>query len=413
MVSTLVIQTDQKDFVVNTANLFIGSYANWLVRSNDVNVSNNIINYLGRYAQNPGTQTTTCKCLNKLAGKVPMDLKTIIQLYSSTNFDPKNAVVLVECVAKLISQCQDMKLVNEVLNYLLTVENAGIFTIFCEKLTALVQFLPANLVVEVIRHSWGNLAAAAERDTSNDTNLAEKVCRFYKHAVRATKALFEPFLNDLMTLLISLFTNKLKSPYLYAASILISEFPTAPNLRGMVHALSNVFFAKFTKLEQFTLCPDILEEYFYLVGRAVAYAPNIIIGETKLFECILTASITGLQVMHKDAYKAIMVFQENALDCKALPTSQAAVELLRRHCGNVVEVMCNNLANGMVLNLDGGSGSVCGVFFKNNRLFPSEFVEKLKSLNADVLVQGCARGDRKDLHHAVRRFVDQHGGAKR
>jgi len=413
LVSKLVVQVDQKEFVVNTANLFVGSYANWLVRSNDANINNNIINYLCKYAQNPGTQTTSCKCLNKFAGQVPVDLKAITQLYSSTNWDPKNAVVLVECIAKLISQCQDMTLVNEVLNYLLTVENAGIFTIYCEKLTALVQFLPANLVVEVIRHSWDNLAAAAERDTSNDTNLAEKVCRFYKHAVRATKALFEPFLNNLMKLLTSLFANKLKSPYLYAASILISEFPTVPNLSEMVHALSNVFFAKFTNLEQFTHCPDIVEEYFYLVGRALSYAPNIIIGETKLFECTLNASVTGLQVMHKDAYKAILVFQESTLDCKALPTSPAAQELLRRHCGNVIEVICNNLRNGTVLNLDGGSGSVCGVLYKLNRLFPSVFVEKLNSLNANVLVQGCARGDRKDLYHAVRRFVDQHGGAKR
>ena len=390
---------------MNTANLFTSSYARWL-RMYQVEIPT-VVTHLLKSVQNPVTQKSGCRSLDRIADDIAqlMDLSATMQVYSATELDPKNAVFLIECVAKQVAVNTDAKLVMEVLQYILN-DNGCAFAVYCEKLTALVRFLPEALTVDVVKISWPTMASAAERDNSLDTNLAEKVCRFYKHAVRATKSLFEPLLDDLMKLFTSLFDQKLKSPYLYGASILVSEYPTSPNLSGMIQNLASKFLSTFKTLDQFIQAPDVVEEFFYLMGRTVQYAPDILSGQQQLLECTLGASMTALHLIQRDAYKAVLVFQESMLDSK-LAQSGYSFPMLPGYIQSIIPIIITNLINGNTLNLDGGSGSISGVLLKFYRTLPSETVSKLTELQAVGMIGPLTKGDRRGLHDSLRHFAKE------
>eukprot|EP00815_Leptocylindrus_aporus_P000349 CAMPEP_0116055780 /NCGR_PEP_ID=MMETSP0322-20121206/3611_1 /TAXON_ID=163516 /ORGANISM="Leptocylindrus danicus var. apora, Strain B651" /LENGTH=920 /DNA_ID=CAMNT_0003539449 /DNA_START=60 /DNA_END=2822 /DNA_ORIENTATION=- len=412
IIESHVFGGSQVEFVANTANLFVASYARWLsANQNRIPI---IFGNVVKSIESSVIQTSACRCLNRMADEIPelMDLKSIVQAYHTVELDPKNAVFLVECMAKLISVHKDANLINETLKYLLT-ENTGVFAIYCEKLTALVRYLPPNITVDVVKHSWGALASAAKRDTSRDTALAEKVCRFYKHSVRATKSLFEPFLNELMNLFVILFNEKFKSPFLYGASILVSEFSNAPQLSQMILALSSTFFAKLSTLEQYTQAPDVVEEFFYLMGRVVQYSSKVAFKSNEQFELTLNASRIGLKLLHRDAYKAVLVFIESLL-ASELASNGSLNNILPSYIKGIVELLISNLANGTTMNLDGGSGSVCGVLLKFNNLNPTETSSQLNACGAFVISDSLLRADRRDVCNAIRRFINEsRGGGRR
>lgn len=400
-----VYSGSNNDFIMNTANLFTSSYSRWL-RMYQVEIPVVVTNLLTS-VQNPRTQKSACICLDRIADDIAqlMDLSATMQVYSTTDLDPKNAIFLVECVAKQVAVSNDSKLVMDVLQYILN-DNGCAFAVYCEKLTALVRFLPESVVLDVVKIAWPTLASAAERDTALDTNLAEKVCRFYKHAVRATKSLFEPFLGDLMKLFATLFEQKLKSPYLYGASILVSEYSSFPDLNIMVHSLASSFLSNFKTLDHFIQAPDVVEEFFYLMGRAVQYTPNVILEQQQLLEYTLGASITALNLLQRDAYKAVLVFQESMLDSKLVQNGNS-FPMLPGYIQSIIPVIINNLTNGNTLNLDGRSGSICGVLLKFHRSLPNETVSKLNELQAVGIISPLTKGDRKALYDSLRIFAKE------
>eukprot|EP00586_Coscinodiscus_wailesii_P002595 CAMPEP_0172487086 /NCGR_PEP_ID=MMETSP1066-20121228/15974_1 /TAXON_ID=671091 /ORGANISM="Coscinodiscus wailesii, Strain CCMP2513" /LENGTH=1031 /DNA_ID=CAMNT_0013253477 /DNA_START=327 /DNA_END=3422 /DNA_ORIENTATION=- len=195
-----------------------------------------------------------------------------------------------------------------------------------ERLTVIVRFLnlpsvdPAQpgdaLIFELMKQSWSLLDATAFK-YPEDPNLAEKLCRLHKHALRKVGAdLYAPLLEPLMIQIVRNFDISYQSPYLYLASICITEYGRkleyVPKLFVMVSQLSTSCFSLLKSIEDFTNHPDVVEEFFYLVGRFMYYCPEPLVLSPLLLSLIQCASV-GMHIQHKDANKGTLNFLEHTL----------------------------------------------------------------------------------------------------
>ena len=267
-----------------------------------------------------------------------------------------------------------------------------------ERLTVIVRFLksPRNssrdgeatlsetLIAELMRQSW-DLLDTLTLQHQNDNILAEKLCRLHKHAMRSCGArAYAPLLDPFMTQVVRNFRQSFLSPYLYGASICITEFghdPTyVPKLFELISELSLTVCTRLTSLDDFTQYPDVVEEYFYLIGRFMTYCPEPLVV-SPLFRTIIQWAVVGLHIRHREANKGTLNFLENTVSF-GLSIAQSTVHASDAckaafHQAIIVEgpAVVHNLAHALLgdlptYSLDQGSGSVAGVLWKLNSLCP-------------------------------------------
>jgi transportin-3 len=298
-----------------------------------------------------------------------------------------------------------------------------------ERLTVIIRFLsvPGNgashPIIEIIASSWNLLDGASKRfPQSND--LAEKICRLHKHALRTCGAVaYAPMLDALMEQLVRSYENTRQSPFLYAASVVVAEYGRepqfAPKLFEMISALANTSFTFLRSLDDLTRHPDVVEELFYLMGRMVSHCPGPLVTSPllpSLFQC----AAVGMQLDHRDANKGTLNFLENTIGYglslreRNIPESKQALENVLASEGQVI---AQNLVLALVgdlpaYNVDTGHGSIAGILWKMNLMSPSIVVrwmtialaaapERARSDFLGALDSGLPR---EDFNLAVRAF---------
>ena len=129
-------------------------------------------------------------------------------------------------------------------------------------------------IVELMQSLWSFLESLIVR-FPNDTNTAEQICRLHKHAMRSCgAAVYSPMLARLMRHLVEAYDRSHQSPFLYAASVCVSEYGgarrsdshsaatpanTQEELYGMVEAMSTISFSFLKNLQDFNNHPDVVE----------------------------------------------------------------------------------------------------------------------------------------------------------
>jgi len=307
-----------------------------------------------------------------------------------------------------------------------------------ERITAVVRYAdpppaPAgrqHLVVELMVQSAPLLESAALR-FPRDVNIAEKICRCYKHALRSCGAAFAPLLEGLVKALLRNFEGSFMSPYLYAASICITEFGQDGTygqlLFYMTNELSNTAFRRFQTLDDFTGHPDVVEEYFYLVGRAVSHCPQDLV-RSPLLKSVFQCAYVGMRVQHREAHKGILVFLENALSlgmdmdgpnarrADLIPTCLEPLQAVivsegPAVVGAVAQALLGDLPS---YSLDAGSGSLAGILWKLNYLCPKLTQDWVAGSAISSAPENAAKGlmdaltrrvGRDVFNNAVRQFV--------
>ena len=151
----------------------------------------------------------------------------------------------------------------------------------------------------------------------NDYNLAEELCRFHKHALRQCGSEhYAPALDLLLRHLVTSFQVSKQSAFLYAASICITEYGKNPayhsKLMELIGTLATTTLSSLTTLPDCAAHPDVMEEFFYLVGRMVVYCPDPIL-QSPLCQSLLQYANMGLQLDHRGANKGIVKFLDHTL----------------------------------------------------------------------------------------------------
>mmetsp|Transcript_24213 Transcript_24213/g.55109 ORF Transcript_24213/g.55109 Transcript_24213/m.55109 type:complete len:523 (+) Transcript_24213:4205-5773(+) len=310
-----------------------------------------------------------------------------------------------------------------------------------ERITAVVRYADPpppppgsqHLIVQLMMQSMPLLESASAR-FGRDFNIVEKICRCYKHALRNCGVSFAPLLESLLRTLLKNFADSFMSPYLYAASICITEFGSHVSCAQMLFyvttELSNTAFQRFKTLDDFTSHPDVVEEYFYFMGRAISHCPVDLV-RSPLLNSVFQCAVVGMQVEHREAHKGILVFLETSitLAVDALSRDQKWSTNVRASCAEPLQAVIIAEAAAVVhalvraltgdlpsYSLDSGSGSLAGILWKLNILCPKLLQEwvagsmislSVREAAANTLIGALRSHARREVFNgAVRQFVN-------
>lgn len=209
-------------------------------------------------------------------------------------------------------------------------------------------------------------------------SVCEKVCRFLKHAVRSCGNSFLPHLTTLAEYLSAQFQVHFSSSFVYVASICVSDYSKIDNgaYIGLIYSLiwdiSNTFFQKLLSIDKYVEYPDVVEEYFYMIAKALRYCPEPFVLSSSSAKTIIQSGISALALRHREAQKAVMLFFERLIQLsspRALNSSeaQAMVSSLVHECGvhilrGVVKLLAGE-SEGKVYAIDENDGCVVDVLW--------------------------------------------------
>ena len=278
-----------------------------------------------------------------------------------------------------------------------------------DRLTVLIQYLtvPTGSVapntvhptIELLQSVWSLLDAATNR-FPNDHILAENVCRLHKHALRnCGKGAYAPMVDGLIQQLVQSYERSHQSPYLYAASICITEYGSDPSysnrLYDMLAAMTTTTFSFLRTLEDFTNHPDVVEEFFYLMGRMLTYRPDPLIT-SPLFQSLFQCAVVGMQLDHHGANKGTLKFLEHSISYglslreQNKPNIKTALEQVLSQEGPGI---VGNLARAMMGDLPAYSNEIPEILWELNVLCPRLLSQWLAAAFASATLPERAKND--------------------
>ena len=274
-----------------------------------------------------------------------------------------------------------------------------------QRLAVVVQYLKvlmdmslggAHPVVELMQSLWSFLETLIVR-FPNDNNTAEQVCRLHKHALRSCGvAAYRPMLTPLMRYLVEGYDRCHQSPFLYAASVCVSEYggsnlPAPPassasgtttlttqqELYGMVEAMSNTTFRFMRNLDDFNNHPDVVEELFYLMERMMLHCSNTLLtaNPPTMLQSLVQVAVLCMNLDHHGAHKGTMTFLDCLLSSKVLVVESNNAEMqqkrstLEQVLGQEGGGMLHNLVRALVGDLPSYSPKIPELLWKFKRVF--------------------------------------------
>ena len=208
----------------------------------------------------------------------------------------------------------------------------------------------------------------------NNCALCERVVSCYKAAIRNMRSDFSPFFPSLAQDLVLSFQKSRLPPFLYCASILVQEFkPINPEeavisgshgevIVAMLGQMSHTFFNNFSNLELLNADPETVEEFYFLMAKAVQCCPLVFHKSQQGQNLVFEAAVAGLQIQHRDAHKGIVVFIQKLLklalvdhNAHAPPQSQElTVQALAQNGPKLVAGLLGCLAGDVSAHVLGG-----------------------------------------------------------
>lgn len=191
------------------------------------------------------------------------------------------------------------------------------FSQHIERITAIFRFFRNHqqLVCAAFADLFPLLQVVLSVSLDNES-VCEKVCRCYKFIVRGSSEYFAIHLPVLAEHLCAQFRQAHYSAFLYASSICIMTFghvddgKHVPLLYTMLWSLSETFFVVCNSLSTLESKPDLVEEYFFLVAKALQFCPAPFVQADAQATTIIQAGLTGLAIKHREAQKGILLFFE-------------------------------------------------------------------------------------------------------
>ncbi|CAM9473964.1 unnamed protein product [Scytosiphon promiscuus] len=251
-------------------------------------------------------------------------------------------------------------------------------------------------VAMVVRELWPVLQAVSAQHQSSG-QVFEKLSRFFKHAMRTCKEHFEPMLKPLIAHLVGSFNVVPHSSCLYCGSICVTEFGRkGPAFSAVLFQMLNDFSQavfrclQASTLDDFTANPDVVEEFFYLIGRFIGYCPDPLVS-SPLLSSVVRCGMVGLQLHHREAQRGVLhCFEEivglampegpmgkaNPRAPQFMPTVE---QVLRDHGQGLVQELVKCCVGELPsYSIDGDAGSVAGLLWRISRLCPAWLQEWLQ-----------------------------------
>lgn len=273
----------------------------------------------------------------------------------------------------------------------------------------------AKFILKVMDQCWGLLDSLSQR-YPRDIHLAEKLCRLHKHSIRGCGAVaYRQMFESLKIQLVRNFAQSRQSPYLYAASICITEYANdvtcVPLLFHMLSELSQSVYDLLRTMDEFINYPDVVEEYFFLAGRMMSHRPEPLVLSPLLAAMIQCAAV-AMKLDHHDANSGTLHFLESVFDyglhlilksrqsgwghqnsgkvgSEEDAENRACAEALEKtvtaECRPVVENLAGALLGELpVYRLSTEKGSIISLLFKIHKLCPALLVQWIEPVLAST-----------------------------
>ncbi|KAF1791417.1 Armadillo-type fold [Phytophthora cactorum] len=154
--------------------------------------------------------------------------------------------------------------------------------------------------------------------------LVERVCRCYKRILRTCGEHIAPLLPQLVDNLLAFYQTEPKSSYLYTASMVLKFFAHGhgsatemdPLFARMLLTLIETTTPIFASVNDMGARPDVVEEFFFLMERAVRCVPQVLAAVPQggpscpLMTSVFSCAVSALAISHNDANKAVLCFLE-------------------------------------------------------------------------------------------------------
>lgn len=213
--------------------------------------------------------------------------------------------------------------------------------------------------------------------------LVERVCRCYKRILRTCGDHIAPLLPQLVDNLLAFYQAEPKSSYLYTASMVLKFFAPSRSTEmeslfaRMLFTLIETTTPIFASVDDMEARPDVVEEFFFLLERAVRCVPQVLAAvpaggsSCPLMTSVFSCAVSALAISHNDANKAVLCFLEQVY-VQSL-TDNARVKLVSLCMSNTAvagdsnKMLVSFLLRGVVLGamspsrVDADYGSVAGV----------------------------------------------------
>ena len=422
-----------------SANLMVGSYAMWLNRHPEQ--LHPILPFLAQGLSEPKCASSAAVAIKQLCENCSTQFSlgdSVLQLYDGIVaaqmqqqpvLDLKDELEVLEGACKAISRkLEEMvrssqsegissyvtrivePIGSRLVQYASNESTAGPKQVVAEveRLTVVVRFLNvptmsmgiggndgnagrAKFLTDLMTQCWPYLDSISLKYT--DFNMAEKLCRLHKHCLRnCGAAAYKPVFGRLCTQLVRNYAHSRQSPYLYAASICISEYSKDPScteqLYEMLAEMGKSSFALLRSMEDFKNHPDVVEELFFLAGRMVVCCPEAFIASV-MFHPFIQCAAVGMKQDHKDANRGTLSFLDNALSFgfvnhDSSGSGGAGAGACKQSLEYAIGQEGQQIATNLILALVGelpcyrvatNTGSIAGILHKLYRLCPGMLLE--------------------------------------
>ena len=389
-----------------TACAMIGKYASWLAAQHPQYLQP-LLPYLAESLKFTKCARAASVAIKELCECISLG-DSMLDLYSAVQVELQDELELLEGVCRTVSrQSNAQEYLARIVQPLgnrwsaeLNDDTTPLKLIVAEveRLTVIVRFLQMGgpTLVEVMKSSWP-LLDVSTRKFPRDFRLAESVCRLHKHALRvATAPIYAPLFDSLTQTLVESFERSHQSPYLYAASICITEYGRNAAYTGrlldMISALAQTAFGFLQSLDDFVLHPDVVEELFYCMGRMMNNCPDPLMSSSSpLLPLLFQCAVVGMQLDHRDANRGTLNFLEAAVGNmqvvnNVLPLETVVIQLMRALVGELP-----------AYSIESGSGSIAGILWKLNAKCPGP----LRQWMAEALENRAPHSEKEELLRAV------------
>ncbi|XP_073272248.1 transportin MOS14 isoform X1 [Primulina huaijiensis] len=171
-------------------------------------------------------------------------------------------------------------------------------------------------VADAVQRLWPIFKAIFDI-RSWDMRTMESLCRACKNAVRTSKTLMGVTVGVMLEEIQALYKQHQQPCFLYLSSEVIKIFGSDPSctsyLKALIESLFNNTTYMFTKIQDFTSRPDLVDDCFLLASRCMRYCPQLFCP-SPVFPCLVDCSMVGVTVQHREASNSILTFLADVFD---------------------------------------------------------------------------------------------------
>jgi transportin-3 len=256
----------------------------------------------------------------------------------------------------------------------------------------------SEFLLQLMTQCWPLLDSLSQKYPT-DFSIAESICRLHKHVLRGCgSAGYRDMIQQLCSSIVRGYTLSHLSPYLYLASICVSEYGSdsryVPLLFDMIRELSDKTFSVLQTPQDLVSHPDVVEELFFLAGRMMTHCPVPLLL-SPLLEAMIKFSIICMNLDHKDANRGTLSFLESLVvfgmemrhgqmtrftnDPQQMKSCRESLEKsIQREGPSIVHNLIQSLMGNLpCYRIDVTHGSVGSILYKLNELCPALLYEWL------------------------------------